>query len=185
MAHTTGWQPPGLALLSPGGFRAAHALFLRASVCLRDICTCTAHIVICMLSSVGCICLVCCGCLSMWLRYAQCVTVGILILQVPITGPLLARTNRNWLARVEWHRTLSGLSPPALCVWPDGHSLHWSFPAFVAWRRSCFISLRICLRDHMCTCTASHACYWMLFVFSLCVVCCDCVVCCGRLLKCS
>ena len=71
--------------------------------------------------------------------------------QIPASCPLV---------RVEWHRSLSELSSPALCVWPKGLSLHDSsvlgfasghflppILSLVAWCRSCFIFPHVCLRD--------------------------------------
>jgi len=94
--------------------------------------------------------------------------------QIPASCPLV---------RVEWHRSLSELSSPALCVWPEGLSLYDSsllgsasgpfLPPLLSALASFFHTSAFAM---MC-CTYLHN--WLLFVFSLCVVCGDCVMCCG------
>jgi len=91
-------------------------------------------------------------------------------LQVPVTGPLLACTSRM-APGLEWT-----IFSCYLCMtWATQLALVLA-SSVVAWCRSSFISLRVCLRYHMCTCTAClhmHAigcCLYLPCVLRLCCV---------------
>ena len=157
--------------LLSGGFPAAHASFLQVYVCLRDMCICAAHTIICMLFVCMLVVCLCAPDVFQCSWEMHSVLLLALILQVPITGPLLACTSRmapglEWTISscplcVMWGTQLALDLSCLLCCGLVPQWLHFSarLPAFEI----------TCVPAYL-HCMSLHACNWLLFVFALRVV---------------